>query len=653
MEMEGIFQNQPHLEESLVNEYKLKQFVGWGVTYRKICFFFLLLNVGAAITITGARFSASLCAVMYAVFLFIRLYADKLIEDKKDGRVCFGRGVLAAFTFLHVVMLTNDDLTNNQTYKDCILVLVLRFMFFFYLRVSATPDFYRRASIAIATICLTIAPCCNVFGRYYEPLLFLFAMLAGEVFGHTIDQPHLTIYLLTQIGNIARIEEEKEQTAAAESIIAYQELAMRQRIEREKAEKEADSMLNHNLKNIMADGIASVELYELSSDSKNLKNAKLSMKRGMAWTRRRQSLIMVCDKTYQLQNKKSTVQNLVFDCISGREIETDFSSLPPDLLVKIDPMLVGLALENGVSNAIKHTPTNRGPPRIICELANNNGTSTLNLIIQNKATPGASFISKERERELFQCGTHGRGIEVSSDGIGLGHAVMAATALDGRVSLRQLGDTISYTLSAPVEVHHHIIEANKPTLVKRPVPQKLQRSSPPTKNKPQRGMFIDDSKIARKFADRILMPKILKMQNWIVLGETPEQVELSIPMALAMDVDIVIIDENLDYEYEKAPANNITLSRMETGSQVCASMIEKGVDALFCIRSGNTSQDDVKKYIKAGAHIIICKSFNNQELATPLFDGFRALQEERSQKASNNCSPQTSVFPILLVDEPA
>jgi len=649
MEMERVLKHQPLLEESLADEYRSKQFLIWGPIYRRICFFFLLINVGVAIFVTGARFSASVCVVAYATFLSVRMYAEKLIEDKHHRRVVFGRGFLIVFTMFQALLTTNDDLTNNQTYENAILIMGLHFILIFYLRVSATPDFYRRACIINATICLTISPPCNMFGRYYEPLLLLIAMIGGEVFGHSIDQPHLTIFILTRMGNIARIAEEKDQTAAAKSIIACQELAMQQRIEREKAEKEADSILNHNLKNVLADGIASVELYELTSDSNHLKNAKLSMKRGMTWTRCRQSLIMLCDKTYQLQIKTTTVQNLICDCICGREIMTDFSSLLPDVLLKVDTMLVGLALENGVSNAIKHSPPGKGPPKIICELSiNNNTSSTLNLIIQNKATPGAPFISESRERELFQCGTHGSGTEVSSDGIGLGHGVMAATMLGGFLKLRQFGDIISYTLSVPVEVHYHITKTSNSTEVDRPVTQKVKRSPSKKIKPPQVGMFIDDSKIARKFADRILMPKILKMQNWIVLGESPEQVELSIPIALAMCVDIVIIDENLDYTYEKTPKN---LARMETGSQVCAAMIEKGVDALFCIRSGNTSQDDIDKYIKAGAHIIICKSFSNQELTTPLLHGFHALQEERiRQKTSDSYNPQTSEFPILLLN---
>jgi len=646
------FQNQ-QLEERLVMEYKSKQFIVWGDIYMKVCGFFLLVNVGAAISIDGARFSGSLVSVVYGTFILIRQKADK-IQDKEKGRHFFGRGFSVVFALTHITMVFNDDLTDNQTYGVGVFVLGLNFMLFFYLRVSSTPDQYRHFCIALALICFYVSPCCDVFGPY-EPLLFLAAMAAGEAFGHTIDAPHLTIFVLTQMGNLARIDEERNKAKAAEAIIAFQAVAAKERDEREKAEKHADSMLNHNLKNIMADGIASVELYELTSSVENLLNAKLSMKRGMVWTRLRQSIIMVCDGTYQLQKQKTTAHNLVWECISGRDVEAALTNFPPNLLVDIDPMLVGLALENGVSNAIKYSPPGKGRPRIICELLlsdNNKNTNknedaaggTLQLIIQNKATPGVPFIDEERETELFRIGTHGKGTEGSSDGIGLGHAVMAAAALGGKVSLRQSGDTISYTLSAPVTIHRNERK-------KKQQPQAIgvdanneenHRGSTttvgpaPKKNEAKRGMLIDDSLIARKFADRIMMPKILGLQNWIVLGETPQQVEQSIPMALAMSVDIIIIDENLDYN------TGLSIS----GSDVCASMIKAGVQALFCIRSGNTSPDDVKKYIDAGAHCIICKSFNNQSLAKPLHDGFRTLKEER---AAGNEKVSTA-FPILLLD---
>jgi len=626
-----------------VNEYKSKQFVVWGPIYTKICFFFLLVNFGAAIVITGARFGASLCTIVYAAFLIIRVYADKRMQadEQYNGRIFFGRGFLGVFTLTHFIMMTNNDLhEENQTITSGIMVLMLNFMMFFYLRVSSTPTFYRRACIIIATICFTIAPPFDVFGHYYEPLLLLFAMVTGEAFGHTVDVPHVTIFVLTQMSNAARVKEEKDRATAAEEILIYQKAATQQRIDREKAEKHADSVLNHNLKNILADGIALVELYQLTSDKKNLEDAKLSMKRGMAWTRRRQSLIMACNGTYQLQYKKTTVRNMVLDCICGRNMDSTYNwgTFPTNLMLEIDPMLIELVLENGISNAIKHSPS--GLPGIICHLSDNIGTNTtlLKLIVQNKATPGAPFISEKRERELFKCGTHDSGTEASSDRIGLGHAVMAAAMLGGAVSLRQSEDIVSYTLTVPsVKFHHGITTKSESIMDDVPLPkQKIEQSSH-KKNKALRGMLIDDSRVARKFGDKILMPTILGMQNWVILGESPEEAELSISIALAMNIDIIIIDENLDYDCEE-----------KSGSDICAQMKRKGVNALLCIRSGNTSADDIEKYTRAGAHFVICKSFNNQALKIPLQDGFRALQEERLQKASG--THNSSAFPVLLLD---
>jgi len=593
------------------------------------------------------------------ILLLIRMYADKLIDEKQQcvgGRIFFGRGFVAVFTITHTILLTNHDLRENTTYSVGIGALVFNFILSFYLRVSSTPDYYRHACIGIGSICFFISPPCDLFGRYYEPILFLCAMLAGEVFGLTLDAPHRTIFVLTQMGNLAKIEEEKDRVTAAEAIISFQDAAMHERIKREKAEKHADSMLNHNLKNIMADGIASVELYELTSNKKYLGNSKLLMKRGMAWTRRRQSLIMLCDGTYRPQSQKSTMQDLVHDCIRGRNIDSDLSVFQSDLLVEVDTMLLNIALENGVSNAVKHNPSASGRPRLICQLSDTNditSSTLLQLIIQNKATPGAPFIDEARERELFQCGSHSNGSEVNSDGIGLGHAVLAANTLGGKVSLRQSEDIISYTITVMVKIHHITTPQNKSIMAEVGLStRKVQKFSQKT-NTAKRGMFIDDSKVARKFADHIMMPKTLGMQNWIVLGETSEQVELSVTIALAMNIDIVIIDENLNYESNEKTQPNImnSLSTMlKSGSNVCALMKQKGVKALLCIRSGNTSPYDIDKYVKAGAHCIICKSFNNEALAKPLHNGFCALQKEAHQRASSTFDTQTSIFPILLLN---
>ena len=147
------------------------------------------------------------------------------------------------------------------------------------------------------------------------------------------------------------------------------------------------------------------------------------------------------------------------------------------------------------------------------------------------------------------------------------------------------------------------------------------------------------------------------MSDWLILGENREQLNLSATFATAMKPDIVIMDENLkfltqltDYREVSGGSMDIDADELPTGSQICEEMTARGVTALLCIRSANTSPEDVRKYVDAGAHCVICKSFANTALAGPLLRAWRDLQEERSAIARGTFDPSRSVFPVLLLD---
>ena len=325
---------------------------------------------------------------------------------------------------------------------------------------------------------------------------------------------------------------------------------------------------------------------------------------------------------------------------------------------------LSLAFENGISNAIKHNGSQTNNPLIIARVVPGSNSyndshipSTLEVIIQNNATPGALFISEEVETRLFEEGMHGKLTTVSSDGIGLGHARMMTEILRGKVSLRQTGDIISYTIRVPTK--SHIAEpseaVDQSTGVNQNQPVKSIVAAPRSKRravKPSRGMFIDDSLIARKYAGKMLFPKILGMKDWTILGENQTQLDLSVSFATAMNPDIIIIDEDLELpgnrkSDRKEDSGAVTYS---SGTQICRDLVKAEVGSLLCIRSGNSSPEEVQKYIAAGAHCIICKSFDNTALAAPLTKGFQKLREEQMAIKNGSFEQTGSTFPILLLD---
>ena len=230
----------------------------------------------------------------------------------------------------------------------------------------------------------TIKP--MIFPGWTEWIFMFLCMWVGEAFGHSIDEPQCKIFILSKKANIELVNEVKKRIAAAEELLEYKEQVSLQREEREKAAKLADSMLNHTLKNILADGIASVEIYEQTSKKNHLVCAKQSMKRGMTWTRRRQSLIMVCDGNYHLHEEIVCIKELVLKCVEGRQVTTDFTTLHLScrVCIKVDPMLLRLAIENGISNAIKHNQPASPVPKIFVDIHNQNQVNLI-LIVQNVA----------------------------------------------------------------------------------------------------------------------------------------------------------------------------------------------------------------------------------------------------------------------------
>jgi len=580
--------------------------------------------------------------------------------------------------------LMDDDVALSER-QDHVIKLIPFAMLFFFQRLLWTPLRVRCVTIALAAMRVAYRPQLGVVfgdnhGRGECIALLLFAGL-GELLGHCIDEIQRTIFVLNfkQTHALSRaLEEQEQKSKAVEEFLIYKETVLQHQHAKEKASKKADSMLNHTLKNVLADGIAAVELYQLTGESTHLANATLSMKRGMTWTRRRQSLIMVCEGTYQLHPEKLCLRQLVRDCIDGRDIVfvdnaacgAVGDNIKDDWWVEIDPMLIGMILENGISNAIKHNPIRADPPRITVTFSPTTpiiGDGEFTITLRNKATPGAPFITKQVEERLFQEGVHDSSLGSknananSSDGVGLAHSrTVAKLLLDGHVSLKQNDDVVSFGLRVRTPLlpkrnnNNNGVVPTPSSVLPLPSNSKNSIALSPTIQKARRGMLLDDSLLARKYAEKVLFPKLLGLQDWLVLGEDQAQLDLSVSIAAVLKPDIVIIDENFDFEFSPD-------QKFCSGTEICRALAHNQnktkssnkKEMLLCIRSGNTSPDDIQDYVRAGAHFVICKSFNNKALAKPLLDGFRFLQEEQAaldDTTKEKKKKSGSVFPILLLD---
>jgi len=655
------------IETELDREYKIRCFFSWGPMFTNWCIFFLLVNVLLILVVPGTRFSGCICSVFCALMIILRRHVDRQKGEPNEDQAMhfFGRTLVVLGIAGELMERADDSLGSEEAIRANvpIIVLAVYFCFGLLLRISWTPTIYRYAVIVISPVFAFQNPRLGVFGPYYEALALFLTMALGELIGNSIDEMQRSNFILIQKSNRQLLKEMKARAVATEELLSYREKVSKEKEKKERAARLADSLLNHTLKNIMADGIASVELYEQNKDMEYLNQAKLSMKHGMWWTRRRQSLFMVCQGTYRPKKETVNLQKVLLECVNGRQVDKDWAECTPDLFVETDPTLLSLAFENGISNAIKHNGSQSSNPKIIARVvpgSNSDGDSqvpsTLEVIIENKATPGALFISEEVETRLFEEGMHGKHTTVSSDGIGLGHARMMTELLGGKVSLRQTGDIISYTIRVPTNSHITdslaALELSTSANQIQPMESIVSPISRRKELKPTRGMFIDDSLTARKYAGRMLFPKILGMRDWTILGENQTQLNLSISFAKAMSPDIIIIDEDLELpgnrKFDKKEiSRGVTYS---SGTQICRDLVKAEVESLLCIRSGNTSPEEVQKYIGAGAHCIICKSFDNTALDEPLINGFQKLRDEQAAIKNGTCDKNESAFPILLLD---
>ena len=78
-------------------------------------------------------------------------------------------------------------------------------------------------------------------------------------------------------------------------------------------------------------------------------------------------------------------------------------------------------------------------------------------------------------------------------------------------------------------------------------------------------------------------------------------------VSLSMDVDVVIIDQNLEYT-----------TGDYLGTDVLVKLLEEGFEGLLCVRSANCSETDAQFYISKGAHCVLAKDMLGEQMIQEL-----------------------------------
>eukprot|EP00667_Euglena_gracilis_P007148 EG_transcript_7213 len=358
---------------------------------------------------------------------------------------------------------------------------------------------------------------------------------------------------------------------------ALQRLADHEKRTRETA-VEADSILNHMLKNIMADAAGLIWLHtaNVSANSipSDLQQALGCLDRGMQWCRRRQALVRIAAGAYRLSRLPVDLREFGEALATGREVSCHFV----DDVVLLDPLLCDILLDNALTNALRHGDHTQEPVTFTMTLQPlEDGEAELTFIVRNRAKAGRPQLTPE----FVQAALRGQAVPEPgqdhrlSDGLGLQHLFMAAEAHDVRLSLRQDGDVV--TLRAALTVQRGTRAAS---IVLSTATAKSEFGS-------LRILCLDDSEVARRLLAYTL-ERHFPSCSVEVFGGSAQDVQKF--MAAAVDrADIVLVDNHLVYDDVQF-----------VGTQLLRQLFSNGFAGFACVQSANMSPEDQAEYAASG-----------------------------------------------------
>eukprot|EP00668_Euglena_longa_P025079 GGOE01031307.1.p1 GENE.GGOE01031307.1~~GGOE01031307.1.p1 ORF type:complete len:886 (-),score=253.83 GGOE01031307.1:1289-3754(-) len=395
-----------------------------------------------------------------------------------------------------------------------------------------------------------------------------------------------------------------------------------------KASEEADTVLNHILKNTMADATACIHLYadgRASQVAPDLAQAVTCLARGMQWCRKRHVLMQMSTGDYLPALHPVSLGEFGEQLVRGRAVISSF----PSEVVLLDEVLCDILLDNALNNAFRHgNPTgphvqflmDLAPPQ---ELDTSGGQCKLTFQISNRADPAKPLVTADFIDALLNGKSNRSGELVYSSALsehlGLHHMFKVAETHGIALTLQQDGNMVVLRAQLNVKVTKELALT---------VPVDLSPSADDMVL--PAGLHIwalDDSSIARRLLEHSL-PRHFPSATVCVLGETPDQVPQFINGAAA-EADIVILDQHLDYSTQSF-----------LGTSVLADLLDFHCRAFFCIRSASVAHGNEAAFYAAGAHCALGKDLRPD-------DFFRILKRMYKSFLARPTSP--SVLSVASV----
>ena len=400
-----------------------------------------------------------------------------------------------------------------------------------------------------------------------------------------------------------------------------------------KAAQEADSILNHTLKNSMADAAGLLDAYlqdapELPPSLRGrLELSLASLWRGMRSCRHRQVYMNLVKGTYVMAPQEVNIREFLSDLTKGRMLALDIQ----DFKAILDPVLLALILDNALSNASKHGhPSN---PDIQINAENDPGRGLV-FRITNMAHPNKPLLTDDFVLKMFD-GTGPKHTDSMSDGIGLQHTRLAAQASSSTVTLRQEGDRVIFEACVAPVPDDAVLANMEGSRSGTPTSQQADLSTFP------RGLVvccIDDSAISL-FTMKIGFTKHAHVSR---VGEYGSNGAVDVAPFLQDCLDaahIAILDYHLDFR-----------DAATSGLELVASLRSGGFDGLICMRSGNTADRDILMFKAAGCHCIIGKDLPMSEAITLVKVAYLQHYTPFNQPVTSGSSSRAPGQPTLITD---
>eukprot|EP00668_Euglena_longa_P010730 GGOE01013007.1.p1 GENE.GGOE01013007.1~~GGOE01013007.1.p1 ORF type:complete len:560 (-),score=116.12 GGOE01013007.1:676-2355(-) len=384
------------------------------------------------------------------------------------------------------------------------------------------------------------------------------------------------------------------------------------------ASQTADSILNHTLKNTLADVAGIIEMFLAGAQERGtLEDAMACLRRGMKSCRERQVYLKLVGGEYTPVVNEVHLQEFGESLIVGRAVTGRF----PDMAIQLDQMLCNLILENALSNAFKHGDPQGPDVQFHIEVepsplpqpqpsSQSEAAVRVTFTVSNAANPLRPVLTEEVVTKLLSgqvADAQPQEVKpVLSDRIGLSHCLMAAKQGGLTVALWQAEGRVHFciTMDTVLVTAECVVDVSEPVSPITLFPAGLSF------------VVMDDSLCAQRLLEfhirRSCNPGEVRC-----FGADEGDVVLFLQAAQCR-ADIVITDQHLEY------------SQTYLGTDLVRQLVANGFPGLLCIRSGDDSAEDRAKYAESGAHCSFAKDVPGAQLMEELKRAYVQLKQVAS-----------------------